>query len=156
MPAVAIATLIALMLEVVSAKGAALALVLAVDVSASVTADNTYWFPTPSFQATVSGAQLTGGKDAVYTTVYDSGIATLTVNSHVDSYSWSGSGTTAANIASGLASAINNDSGAGVTAVASGSTITLTAKASGTVGNVSLGCSSSYDSSHFSSAAFGI
>src|SRR5271169_3814258 len=40
MPAVAIATLIALMLEVVSAKGAALALVLAVDVSASVTADS--------------------------------------------------------------------------------------------------------------------
>jgi hypothetical protein len=40
MPAVAIATLIALLLEVVSAKGAALALVLAVDVSASVTADS--------------------------------------------------------------------------------------------------------------------
>jgi len=40
MPAVAIATLIALMLETVSAKGAALALVLAVDVSASVTADS--------------------------------------------------------------------------------------------------------------------
>ena len=40
MPAVAIATLIALMLEVASAKGAALALVLAVDVSASVTADS--------------------------------------------------------------------------------------------------------------------
>ncbi len=40
MRAVAIATLIALMLEAVSAKGAALALVLAVDVSASVTADS--------------------------------------------------------------------------------------------------------------------
>lgn len=40
MPAVAIATLIALMLEVASAKGAVLALVLAVDVSASVTADS--------------------------------------------------------------------------------------------------------------------
>lgn len=40
MPAVAIATLIALMLEVVSAKGAALALALAIDVSASVTADS--------------------------------------------------------------------------------------------------------------------
>src|SRR5215469_14547551 len=40
MPAVAIATLIALMLEMASAKGAALALVLAVDVSASVSADS--------------------------------------------------------------------------------------------------------------------
>jgi len=40
MPAVAISTLIFLLLEVVSAKGAALALVLAVDVSASVTADS--------------------------------------------------------------------------------------------------------------------
>src|SRR5262245_13966750 len=40
MRAVAIATLIALMFEAVSAKGAALALVLAVDVSASVTADS--------------------------------------------------------------------------------------------------------------------
>jgi hypothetical protein len=40
MLAVAIATLIALMLEMASANGAALALVLAVDVSASVTADS--------------------------------------------------------------------------------------------------------------------
>jgi len=40
MPAVVIATMIALMLKAVSAKGAALALVLAIDVSASVTADS--------------------------------------------------------------------------------------------------------------------
>ena len=40
MPAIAIATLIALMLEMASAKGAALAIVLAVDVSASVSADS--------------------------------------------------------------------------------------------------------------------
>jgi len=40
MPVIAIATLIALMLEMASAKGAALALVLAVDVSASVSADS--------------------------------------------------------------------------------------------------------------------
>ena len=40
MPSLAIATLIALMSETVAAKGAALALVLAVDVSASVTADS--------------------------------------------------------------------------------------------------------------------
>jgi hypothetical protein len=40
MPSVVIATLIALVLRVASAKGAALALVLAVDVSASVTADS--------------------------------------------------------------------------------------------------------------------
>ena len=40
MPVIAIATLIALMLEMASAKGAALAIVLAVDVSASVSADS--------------------------------------------------------------------------------------------------------------------
>ena len=40
MPVIAIATLISLMLEMASAKGAALALVLAVDVSASVSADS--------------------------------------------------------------------------------------------------------------------
>lgn len=40
MPSVAIATLIILFFEVVSAKGASLALVLAIDVSASVTADS--------------------------------------------------------------------------------------------------------------------
>src|SRR6516165_11056556 len=40
MPVVAIATLMVLMLQAVSAKGAALALVLAVDVSASVSADS--------------------------------------------------------------------------------------------------------------------
>ena len=40
MATVMIATLIALMFEVASAKGAALALALAIDVSASVTADS--------------------------------------------------------------------------------------------------------------------
>jgi Ca-activated chloride channel homolog len=64
MPPVAIATMIALMLEAVSAKGAALALVLAIDVSASVTADSYVLqhdgiaraFVTPRLAEAISGA----------------------------------------------------------------------------------------------------
>jgi RHS repeat-associated protein len=99
-------------------------------------------------------SSMSGGHDAVNTTVYDSGTTSVTVNGKQYSPSWSGSGTTAAGIASGLASAINNDSAATVSAGASGGTLILTAKTPGASGNVSLACSSSYDSSHFSSTSF--
>jgi RHS repeat-associated protein len=97
---------------------------------------------------------LTGGADAVYTTVYDSGMSTITANGHGDTVSWSGSGTTTSSIASALASTINADSSASVTASASGATVNLTAKTTGSGTNYSLSSSSTYDTSNFSSASF--
>jgi len=111
-------------------------------------------FGSASFWGTTSAASLGGGQDAAYKTVYDFGSATITANGHGDGSSWSGSGTTAASIASSLVSAINGDSAAAVTASASGGTITLTAKTPGAAGNVSLGCSSSFDSADFAQASF--
>src|SRR5262249_43243528 len=71
-----------------------------------------------SFSSGASGGALTGGRDAVYTTYYDAGTATITVNGHGDSYAWS-NGSSASSIASGLASAINGDGSASVSASAS-------------------------------------
>ena len=121
--------------------------------STSVTYDTSH-FPGPSFSASPSGSTLTGGRDATYTTVYDSGNSTITANGHGNTISWSGSGTTASSIASALASNINADSGASVTASVSGSTVTLTAKTAGASTNYSLSSSSAYDSGNFTSASF--
>lgn len=107
-----------------------------------------------SFSTSASGTSLTGGQNTVNTTVYDSGSCTVTVASHGDSNSWSGSGTTAAGIASALASAITSDNSAPVSATASSNKINLNARTSGAAGNYSLASSCSYDSSHFSSPSF--
>jgi RHS repeat-associated protein len=121
--------------------------------SSSYTYDSTD-FGSPSFTSSNSGSTLTGGKDNLYTTVYDSGTSTITVNGHPDSFSWSGSGTTTSSIASSLASAINADSAASVTASASGSTVNLTAKTTGASTNYSLSSANTYDAGHFSSGSF--
>jgi RHS repeat-associated protein len=121
--------------------------------SSSYTYDSTD-FSSGSFTSSNSGSTLTGGKDNLYTTVYDSGTSTVTVNGHADAISWSGSGTTTSSIASSLASAINGDSGASVTASVSGATVNLTAKTSGANTNYSLSSSYTYDSTDFSSSSF--
>lgn len=119
----------------------------------SVTYDSTN-FSCCSFTATPSGSTLTGGADATYNTIYDSGTSTITVNGHSDIASWNGSGTTTSSIASSLASTINADSGASVTASASGNIVNLTAKAAGGSTNYSLSSSYTYDSTDFSSSSF--
>jgi RHS repeat-associated protein len=121
-------------------------------VSVSVTYD-TQDFSHASFTAS-SPSALTGGANATYTTVYDSGTDTITVNGHADTVSWSGSGTTTSSIASALASSINADSAASVSASASGASVNLTAKTTGASTNYSLSSSSSYDSTDFTSASF--
>jgi RHS repeat-associated protein len=111
-------------------------------------------FGSPSFGSSNSGSALTGGTDAAYTTVYDSGTSTITVNGHSDSVNWSGSGTTASSIASGLASAINGDSGAPASASVSGGTVYLVSKTTGAATNYSLSSSSTYDSNNFTGPSF--
>jgi RHS repeat-associated protein len=89
--------------------------------------------------------------------LYDSGTVTITVNGHAYSYSYTGSDAatdTAGTIAAGLASAINGDAGAVVTASASGEIVSLTAKAPGPDGNYSLSSSYVWDSGDFSSPSF--
>ena len=54
--------------------------------STSVTYDSTD-FSVASFWATPSGSALTGGRNAAFTTVYDSGTCVITVNAHGDSAS---------------------------------------------------------------------
>jgi RHS repeat-associated protein len=111
-------------------------------------------FSSPSFTVSVSGAALTGGANAVYTTRYDSGTSTITVNGHGDTTGWSGSSTTASTIASALASAINADSSASATASVSGAVVSLTAKTTGASTDYSLSSSYTYDSTDFSSSSF--
>src|SRR5579859_718382 len=110
--------------------------------------------PSPTFDFSTGNFSLTGGQDAAYATVYDSGTCTITVNSHGDSQSFSGSGTTAAGIAAALANNINNDGSAFVNAAASGNTISLVARNPGATTNYSLSSSCSYDSGHFSTPSF--
>lgn len=107
-----------------------------------------------SFTTSNSGTALTGGQNAVYTTVYDSGTCTITANSYGDAANWNGSGTTSSSIASALASKINGDSSASVSASVSGSTVNLAAKTTGAGTNYGLSASCSYDTSNFSSPSF--
>ncbi len=81
------------------------------------------------YPGTGSGA-LSGGHDAVYTTVYDQGTTTITINGQAIPYSWSGSGTTSASIAQNLAGNVTSSSSY-ATATYSGSTVYLTSRSTG-------------------------
>lgn len=123
--------------------------------SATSWTTNTTYFSYPSFYAGTSGPNLTGGQDAQYQTLYDSGTTTITVNGHATAYNWSGSSTTTSTIAQGLAQAINSDGGAAVNASASGATVNLTARTIGSNTNYSLSTSTSSQRGSFSSSASG-
>jgi RHS repeat-associated protein len=88
-------------------------------------------------------------------TTYDSGTVTVIVNGHSDAWSY-GQGSTTATIASGLASAINGDPAAAVTASASGAVLTLTSKVTGTAGNQAFSVPVTYDNGNFSFPSFGV
>jgi hypothetical protein len=110
-------------------------------------------FTQPSFTATASGATLTGGRD----TVYDTGTVSITVNGHRDNCPNYGQGSTPSSVASNCANTINGDSGAAVTASASGGVLTLTAKQAGLTGNsyalsVSIASSNGFSTPSFSAS----
>jgi len=105
-----------------------------------------------AFHLSSTSGTLSGGG----TTVYDSATTTIMVSGYGSTARWSGSGTTLTSIASSLASAINNDPYAYVSATASGGVVSLTSKIIGLGGNLSLACSSGYDSSNFAQPSFGI
>ena len=84
-------------------------------------------------------------------TIWDSGSVTLTVNSRGYT-AYYGQGSSASGLASSIASAISNDSGAQVTAALSGSSITLTGKTAGSY-SFSFSESTNYPQ-YFGSASF--
>ncbi len=106
-----------------------------------------------AFASSFTSGSLSGGG----TPIYDSGTASIAISGRGYKVSWSGSATTAAGIASSLASAISNDPTGFVSASVSGDTISLTARDIGISGNsISLACSSGYDANDFTSPSFSI
>jgi RHS repeat-associated protein len=90
-------------------------------------------------------------------TVYDSGSYSVSVNGvSAGGFGWS-QGATNSSLASSLASAINGNSNSPVTAMASGSTLTITSKVAGPSGNYSISVTRSWSSnSYFSSPSFSV
>jgi RHS repeat-associated protein len=92
-----------------------------------------------------------GGSD---TTFYDAGTVYVTANGHTDQVPY-GQGDTFQTIAANLASVINADGSASVTAQASGSTITLYPRSSATNAYFSVVCpATTWDSGNFASPSF--
>src|SRR5262249_21359735 len=98
--------------------------------TASGTGDATH-FSGSSFAASPASGSLAGGTNAG-PSIYDQGSCTVTINGTAYSKSYN-QGDTASTIAAGLASTISG--GALATATASGGTISLTAKTTGTATN---------------------
>src|SRR5262249_12890116 len=110
-------------------------------------------FSGPSFTSAPSGSTFTGGADYI-PPVYDSGTVSLTIGSFNTSTPY-GANSTGALLASALATNLNNGTASPVTAAASGSTLNLTYRTAGAVGNISFSCTSATgDSQHFTGPSF--
>jgi RHS repeat-associated protein len=120
--------------------------------STSCSYDSTY-FTACAFTGAPSGAALTGGQNAIITTVYDTGTASLTVNGLGKSVPYAQSSSTSS-VASALVNAFNADGSSPVTAGLSGSTIVLTAKQTGAATNYAFSTSASTNSGYFSGSSF--
>jgi RHS repeat-associated protein len=94
-----------------------------------------------SFTATRSGPTLTGGTNPG-SPVYDAGTVWVTVNGFQAQTTY-GQGSTASSVASAIANIFNTDGASPVTASLSGSTITVTARATGSATNYSFAKGSS-------------
>jgi RHS repeat-associated protein len=116
--------------------------------STNVVSNDPSDFTPPSFTATRSGANLTGG-----TNTYDSGTVSATVNGRAETVNY-GQSDTPTTIATNLLSTINGDSSAYATATRSGTTLFLTSKTGGSGGNYSLSAPVTYNSSKFSHSSF--
>ncbi len=116
-----------------------------------VSASNGYIMISGSEQTGAGGASavgtvtISGSEQAAFNdnnqVIWDTGVVEITVNGHNDTTSY-GQHSTLATIASALATAINNDSNAYVTATASNGVVTLTAKTIGSSTDYSLSATS--------------
>lgn len=107
-----------------------------------------------SNQSAFSSSSTSGSLSGGGATIYDSATTMITVSGRGHATKWSGSGTTPGSIASSLAAVINSDPYAYVSASASGGAVSLTSKIIGLGGNLSLSCSSGYDSANFTAPSF--
>jgi RHS repeat-associated protein len=114
--------------------------------------DDNYW-STPAFTFTTAPSAMSGGHDATYTTGYDSGTVSATINSHTATVSW-GNGSSSSTIASALASAISSTDSSFLTATSSGGVVNLASLGTGSTTNWSIQVSVTYDTAHFSSSSF--
>lgn len=106
-----------------------------------------------SFWTTPSGANMTGGADPTYQTVYDTGTATLCIGSNCGyTYAWN-QNDNATTVATNLAAAVQRDPARAANASATGAVISFTAITAGTGGNLALSASSGYDTAHFGGPA---
>lgn len=124
--------------------------------SSSCTFDSGH-FSTASFTAAASGSALTGGVNAGYLTVYDTGTITLTIDSYSKTVSY-GQNDTPASLAAAIASTMNyaNDPNSPITATASGSTVSMASVAGGPNTNYVFTTSSSSSNTNFTGTSFSI
>jgi RHS repeat-associated protein len=109
-------------------------------------------FGAPSFTAQASGSTLSGGTNVGYTTFYDTGNVTVTVNGFSKSSLYS-QGATSSSIAGDLANQFNGDSNSPVIANASGGVLSLTTKATGISTNYPLATNAATNSQYFTSGS---
>ena len=125
--------------------------------SVSVVDDDPTDWPAPSFGASASGPNLTGGADASYSTVYDTGTVTVTVtgpSSVTETVPYDQS-SSPSSIAGAIAGKFNSDGNPLVTAANSGGALTLTAKTSGAGISYSIsGSSATSQGQYFGSPSF--
>lgn len=110
-------------------------------------------FTSAAYSVSPSSGNLTGGQDATYTTTYDSGNVSITVNGFAKSATF-GQGSTGDSIATALRTAFNNDSASPVTAGGAAGQVTLTSKLTGSATNYSLSSSRTWNSGTFAQASF--
>ena len=79
---------------------------------------------------------MSGGQDGLSSPMFDNGAFAIMVNNHANQVDW-GEGSTPQTIAMDLATEINSDPGAFVTASVAGNTISLRAKSGGVATNYS-------------------
>jgi RHS repeat-associated protein len=114
--------------------------------SATVTHTASTNFPTASFGFSSVPAELTGGANAATTTTYDSGTLTITVDGSAVTVPY-GQGSTAAGLAQALVAAVNGNSAYPASlAVSSGSSMTVTAREGGAVGNYPISFTTTHSS----------
>jgi len=115
--------------------------------------EDTYTHST-DFTISPTSLAMSGGQDAQYRTVYDSGTLTVSVNGYSKSTSF-GQGSTSASVASALAPQFSCTGGAPASGSPSGSNIVFTACTAGAAANsYAVASSASFDSGDFSSSSF--
>jgi len=118
----------------------------------SVTSQESQYYPSPSFNISLSGSNLSGGTN-VTPNVYDAGIVSATVNG-VNATASFASGSTPQTIASALSTALQTAAGTFLTAKTDGDVSVLVSSSTGSSTDWPISTSVTFDSNDFNSASF--